>query len=349
MRANSAGEARSPRVDPSPALRERFGARIENLAREFHGRTPTQADEALRPLVAETTQARAELSARLEEGRDRLLELGSFRADRAETLIAWIREQDADTSLDAFLMTVFDQYMIPVESIAKRTFRLGSSGVLLDSFPGLPESGLTITCDRRSALSRDDIQFVTWDHPLVTGALDLILGSEKGNSSFGWWPDPKSEGLYLESVYLLECVAPPALHVDRFLPPTPIRVLVNHRGEEVSADIPAEVLAQSMRRGDPILLQTAAIREELLPLLTRAAVRRAESRVATIIEGARRSMAEQLDREIHRLRALQLVNPSVRDEEIDGLISQKAELHRHIAAARLRLDATRLIRRGSTA
>src|SRR5439155_934455 len=82
-----------------------------------------------------------------------------------------------------------------VEELAHRTYKLGSAGVLADSFPGLPAEGLTVTCDRKRALAREDIQFLTWDHPLVTGALDLLLGSEKGNSSFAQWPDDRSTGL----------------------------------------------------------------------------------------------------------------------------------------------------------
>ena len=78
---------------------------------------------------------------------------------------------------------VFDHYSINVEEIAPRTYRLGSAGVFADSFPGLPAEGFTVTCDRDRALVREDVQFLTWDHPLVTGAIDLLLGSEKGNSS----------------------------------------------------------------------------------------------------------------------------------------------------------------------
>ena len=57
-------------------------------------------------------------------------------------------------------------------------------------------------------------------------------------------------------------------------------------------------------------------------------------------------MAARLDHEIARLSDLQRVNPSVRAEEINLLVEQKASLDLHLEAARLRLDAIRLIRRG---
>jgi ATP-dependent helicase HepA len=327
-------------------LGERFAARIRELARDLHQRGRAAADEALGRLIADTVAARDELEARLEQGRDRLLELNSFRPEAAARLVEQVREQDADPTLDAFMIAVFDHFTIPVEEIARRTYQLGSSGVLADTFPGLPRSGLTVTCDRSRALSREDEQFLTWDHPLVTGALDLILGSEKGNSSFAWWPDPKTQALYLEAVYLLECVAPPPLHIDRFLPPTPLRVVIDHDGEERSAALEPMAVRNALRRGDPFALQPPEIREDLLPALLGRAQAAANARVPALIAAARREMAAQLDHEIARLRDLRSVNPSVRAEEIDLLVEQRDALFRHLEGARLRLDAIRLIRRG---
>ena len=74
------------------------------------------------------------------------------------------------------MLDVFDLFFIEVEEIAPRTCRLGSAGVLVDDFPGLKADGLTYTRDRSRALLREDLQFLTWDHPLASGALDMLLG-----------------------------------------------------------------------------------------------------------------------------------------------------------------------------
>jgi ATP-dependent helicase HepA len=110
--------------------------------------------------------------------------------------------------------------------------------------------GLTVTCDRRRALAREDIQLLTWDHPLITGAHDLLLGSEQGNAAFAHWPDDQAPEFYLEAIYVLECVAPPHLHVDRFLPPAPVWVLVDQRGRDVGSRIPRDALTGQLRPGD---------------------------------------------------------------------------------------------------
>jgi ATP-dependent helicase HepA len=196
-------------------------------------------------------------------------------------------------------------------------------------------------------LSREDVQFLTWDHPLVTGALDLLLGSEKGNACFAKWPDPRTNGLYVEAIYVLECIAPPGLHVDRFLPPTPFRVLVDHRGGDVSEAFPGESLARQLEAGDAFaLLDQPELREDLLPVLLEKAQAIAAGRVPAIVAQSKKAMAGQLDLEITRLKELQKVNRSVRGEEVELLAQQKNALDRHLASARLRLDAIRLVQRG---
>ncbi|MCU0786813.1 MAG: RNA polymerase-associated protein RapA [Verrucomicrobia bacterium] len=327
-------------------LWERFGARVRDLAQDFHETRDATRIELDR-LIAETRLAREAVATRLEQGQDRLLELNSFRADTATGLVRAIGINDHDRALDAFMLEVFEHYAIQVEELGPRTFLLGSAQVFADCFPGLPAVGLTVTCDRRQALSREDMQFLTWDHPLVTGALDLLLGSEQGNSSFARWPDRKTAGVYLETIHVLECIAPAPLHVDRFLPATPIRVLVDHQGEDLGGTLAAGKLSGLLKDGDAHpLLDRPALREELLPALLQKSRAIAAEQVAGIVARAQAQMSAQLDREITRLEALRKVNRSVRPEEIQLLVEQRSKLARHLTDARLRLDAIRLIHRG---
>jgi ATP-dependent helicase HepA len=281
-------------------LLEQFGARVYELSQRF-SKGGAKARLDLDRLIEETLAAHSDITARLHEGRDRLLELNSFRPAIALGLVREIQEQDDNPLLDEFMLRVFDQYSIDVEEIAPRTYKLGSAGVFADSFPGLPSEGVSVTTDRKRALVREDVQFLTWDHPLVTGALDLLLGSEKGNCSLV----ESEDRLSMEAVYVLECVAPLHLHIDRFLPPTPIRVVVE---------------GENFRKAEEM----------------------AGVKVAGIVDAARAEMMEALNQEITRLEALRSVNPSVRPEEIEMLKEQKRLLDVHLTGARLRLDAVRL-------
>lgn len=327
-------------------LLERFGARVRDLAQDFH-ETQETAPAELEQLIATTRAAREELAAQLEQGRDRLLELNSFRPEIADQMVRQIRAQDADPAIDAFMLAVFDHFGIHVEELGARTFRLGSAGVFADSFPGLPADGLTVTSDRSRALAREDIQFLSWDHPLVTGAMDLLLGAETGNSAFAHWPDLRVTGLYLEAVFVLECIAPPALHLDRFLPPTPVRVIVDHRGEDQSALANLPAFQRDLRdRSIHQLLDLPGIRDALVPQMLAGAAERAERQSPALVARAREEMNRQLGRELQRLRELQQVNRNIRAEEIETLGEQQRLLDRHLAGARLRLDAIRVIQRG---
>jgi ATP-dependent helicase HepA len=327
-------------------LLERFEARLRELARRFPEDPKTCRGELDR-LVAEARGARGEVAARLEAGRDRLLEWNSFRPEAARRLIQEIRGQDASRGLETFLLAVLEHAFIQVEEVAPRTYQLGSAGVLVDAFPGLTADGLTVTCDRQRALAREELQFLTWDHPLVTGALDLVLGSEQGNSGFARWPDAQVSGLYLEAVYVLECVAPPHFHVDRFLPPTPIRVLVDQRGGDLGRAFPHPTLRSLLVGGEgQAWLERTELREVLLPRLLERTRDLAERRVRGLVTRARGEMDARLEHEISRLRDLRKVNRSVRGEEIEALVGQREALARHIGGVRLRLDALRLIHRG---
>jgi ATP-dependent helicase HepA len=175
----------------------------------------------------------------------------------------------------------------------------------------------------------------------------LLLGSEKGNCSFARWPDNKTTGIYLEAVYLLECIAPPQLHVDRFLPPTPLRVLVDHSGKDMGASIAPEMLARQLKKGDAYqLLEQPELREELLPSLIEKTQSIANSQVPGLVTQARTEMILQLEHEIARLKELRRVNRSVQPEEVESLVRQQRDLDSHLSSARLRLDAIRLIQRG---
>jgi ATP-dependent helicase HepA len=333
-------------------LLERFGPRLRQLAQDFQ-RGPEASGPALGLLIQASREARAEVAARLEAGRDRLLEWNSFRPERAGRLIQEIHQQEASRALDDFMLAIFEHFFIDVEELAPRTYQLGSAEALAEAFPGLGSEGLTLTCDRQRALAREELQFLTWDHPLVTGALDLLLGSEGGNCSFARWPDGQTSGLYLEAIFLLEGIAPPHLHLDRFLPPTPLRVLVDHRGHEAGEGLSHRALNRLLQGGGEgtpaagqALLHLAEVRDRLLPRMIERAQALALEKQGGILSLARRAMKLRLSEEVARLRALRKVNRSVREEEIDLLLQQQAALDRHIAAARLRLDALRLIHRG---
>lgn len=323
-------------------LLERFGEEVRDLAQDYH-ETQSVREGELDDLVERTRKVRKEIEQRLEAGRDRLLELNSFRPAVAERIVEGVRAMDREPTLEAFMLEAWDHYGVPVEDLGPRRYRLGGDGVYSESFPGLPSGGCLVTFDRALALVREDLVFLTWDHPMVTGALDLLLGSPDGNSAWAVWPEAPRRGLWLETVHLVECVAPARWMVDRFLPATPIRLWVDARGGDVTAEAERGLGGARLVDGDGHEdLDSDAVRS-VLPSMLAASRALAEGRAGPVREEAVTRMEAELGHEAERLRALAAVNPAVRPEEVEGIEARRAALRGHLLGARLRLDAVRWI------
>lgn len=330
------------------AYLKRFGEALRTLGGSYHHDCPEVRAE-VDQLVAESRRFRNDLEARLSQGQDRLIALNSFREEDSVRLVAQIRQQDADRSLDQFMNRVFDHFGVTVDDLDSRTFHLTPGQLFTDAFPGLPEEGITVTCDRSKALGREDMGFLTWDHPMVRGSIDLMLSSEQGNSSIVvWQAEPvNAPPILIEAIFVLESVAPARLHVDRFLSPTPIRILVDMQGQDRSSEYSHELINQSTSDEEAFRLkQNPELLQALVPELLRAAKGYARERKSALLEEAMRVAHNFLDGEATRLKELRKINSNVREEEIRIAESVIEDVTRHIAKAHLRLDAVRLVLRG---
>ena len=297
--------------------------------------------------MKKTTAARWAIRRLLEQGRDRLLELNSFRPAAAQKLIGQIQEQEGQPDLEEYLLDVFDHFGVHIEELAPHTWQLNPEGILTGSFPSLPAEGMVATCDRRRALSREDVGFLTWDHPMVTGAMDLLLGSETGTCAFAVLPAAHERILFLELIFVLEAVAAPRLHVDRFLPLTPVRLVVSHRLEDVSGAFCDTTWEQKLQKGSPYkLIENAEIVSRTLPAMFQTAANLAEARAAALRQSALDEMNHLLGHEVERLQTLAQVNDHVRPQEIRLAQAQQEELATTLQQSPLRLDSLRLIWKG---
>jgi ATP-dependent helicase HepA len=283
----------------------------------------------------------------LEQGRDRLLELNSCRPATAQKIIAQIQEQDRQPELEDYLLDVFDHFGVHIEELAAHTWQLSPHGITTDSFPAMPAEGMIATCDRRRALSREDVGFLTWDHPMVAGAMELLLGAETGNCAFAVLPTANDRTMLLECIFVLEAIAAPRLHTDRFLPPTPVRVVITHKLADVTEAFRDVAWEARLQKGSSFkLLENADIVRRILPAMVGAATKLAETQAAALRQSAWRGMNHLLGHEVQRLQMLQPVNDHIRPQEIQLAQAQQAELATALQASRLRLDALRLIWKG---
>ncbi len=296
----------------------------------------------LKALIKKTKAARKEISERLARGQDRLLERTSHRADRSAWLTKSIHAWDDDAGFEDFLLRLFEYAGLTIEELGGRRYFLAPGALKTDAFPSLPREGMTVTLDRSRALEREQEAFLTADHPLVQGALDFMLGTEAGNASFGIWEIPGEKKIVLEAWIVVECVAPARLHVERFLPQTPVRIAVDHKGGDLTKN--PQFAKPPLRKGDAgNLLGNLNLRRAMLPAMLENARELGAAQGKKVVKSALAAMRKETNAAIARLRDLAEVNDHIGTGEIAALEQLQEELTAAIKSARVRLDAVRLI------
>lgn len=312
-----------------------LGSELQEVRDEYDG-------AKLKELIARARELSATVAKKLERGHDRLLELNSNKPERAAELIRQIELLDRDLRFEEFVIRLMDHFGVHVEELGSRSYYFRPGHLRTDAFPTLKEEGISVTFDRPRALSREDLGFMSADHPMVRGAWDLLLGSENGNSAFGVWKTAGPEAILLEIYAVVECVAPAALHVDRFLPAVPVRVVVDHALVDHTED--EAITNARLEKGDIFrLLDRGAVKKKLLPAMIAKSQAIAGERMKQIVASATVAMSTQLKQEAERLEALRAINDHVRPEEIAAIREHENALRAAIASAHLRLDALRLI------
>ena len=281
---------------------------------------------------------------RLEAQQDRL-PTGRLQEKEAARLVRAIRAADSDSEFLSLTEALLDVCGIGVEPVAPSIFRLEADARHAHPLPGFRPAGLTVTSDRAIALAREDLDFLTWDHPLVDSAMELFLGSGKGNAAFSQWQAPGPPQVLLEMVFVLEASGGSGAAVEHLLPPTPLRVAVDQNLQSIQnplSDVPPEQFAD----GSPALFaEVLGAVSTHIPQMIAAGQATAASRAADRIEEARRSVDriwplpdEHQDRRNHR-------HP-IDDATVKAIGDERERVLAAIAGAQTRLDAVRLILKG---
>ncbi len=307
-----------------------------------------QLDEAdWQQLLQQAGDIRQELAEEMHKGRDRLLEINSSGSGQGERLAEQIAQQEKSFDLPIYMEQLFDAFGIHSEDHSDNAFVLRPSEKMLDaSFPLGSDEAVTITYDRELALSREDMQFITWEHPMVQGGMDLVLAGSMGNSTVALLKNKaiKPGTVLVELLYVSEAIAPRHLQLGKYMPPTVIRCLLDQQGRDLAEKVSFETLngqLETVPRASAAKFARSQ-RDELAELI-RKADDLIQPRHMEQVQLAQSLFNQTLKAEIERLVALQQINPSVRDEEIDLLRSHLAEGTILLNKASVRLEAVRVL------
>lgn len=324
------------------AVQERFA---ETLLPFVQGERFTA--EAFAPVLAATAQYTAQLRAEMQSGRDALVELNSSKPAVAQQVIDAIVAQEEEGSIQPYMEQACEVFGVDPEFHSEHALVLKpTEQMLLHSFPFVGEEGVTVTFDRAKALVREDMEFLTWESPMVSEVMEMVLGSELGNtniSTLNLRVIPAGT-LLVECFYVMRCSAPRKYQVGRFLPDTVVRVLLDSTGRDLTELIAHDQLNQlatKIRRSARTGI-VKEIRGALGDLLDQAESKAAQQK-QPLIDQAQQEVRALVGGELNRLQNLARVNPSIREAELNFLAQQQAQALHFISEAALEAQAIRVI------
>lgn len=302
--------------------------------------------DGLVELVSRLADEREQMLARLEAGRDRLLELHSCHPTRARRLAKnmTITHIEDEAELNDFLELFADAFGLELIELGGECITIAPGDhMLVPDMPHLPEDGFMATTSRDVALSRDDVQFLSWEHPFVDQALELITSGPAGNAAAGYIEDHdfRTGDCYIELQFVARCPAPKALAVERYLPPNAMHLMMTPNGDLKVNDgeLPAFVLPLNKGTARGLVEQKTDMARPVIHKLEKLGGGQLNKMIERASAKARDAYAERID----RLHALAEHNPAIPPQLVADVKQERDAVMDAIAQSQLALDSVRLV------
>lgn len=322
------------------ALREQFADQLEQCLRH------PEDKKAFAKLLKDTQKAEQQLRESLSQGRDRLLTLNSYDEAAAKEILMQVDDASSPLELAAFMDDFFDAYGVEQQAHSADSIILQRGDELRSDEIDLPEDGLTATYQRARALSREDMAFLSWEHPLVLSAMDAVISSDLGNTAFCQLKSNlvPAGSLLLEVAFVMHCPAPKQFNITRYIPESYLRIVIDENGRCFEEQLPEQEMNQQAGRiPKHTAQQMVQVARSRIDNLIDASKKMADKHQKQLIEQAISKMTELTDHELNRLQHLAEQNTHIKPAEIEALQLQQQQLQQYLHQAELKLDALRLI------
>ncbi len=305
----------------------------------------SSAKKTFKTLLTQTQQLSINYNQQLEQGRDRLLEFNSCRTQSAAKIISQLQQAENKRDLLDYLERAFDCFGLESNDFKDDSFILKETDEMQQTFQQIPSNGLIYTLNREMALSNEDIEFFTWEHPLVDDIMDRIIHDNIGNTAIATFSHPKFKAgtLLLESYFTLELPHEANYH-DSPLQRFSLRCLVDNELNNRNADISFKQINSSVSTLDKqaikaIITAYAANLREIHATSLAIAKTQINKQLESIID----EYLHNIKLEISRLQALKIKNSLVRDSEILVLKDKLKHIKNISQQVSLQLDALRVL------
>ncbi|MDN6275856.1 RNA polymerase-associated protein RapA [Psychrobacter sp.] len=306
---------------------------IQELKPVLESADTSENRAVLEGVVEQAGKTRLGLEAQLQAGRDRLLEYNSCRPRVAGRIADAMHDFDSHNLLPNFMDRFFASANIEhsVQRDGSWVIAPIDSTEISEYIDGLPlgdEDGMTLTFERQQALQREDIDFISHEHPLMRAIYDLASTSTFGNTTVAMLKSAAvPQGMVLLEVnFRVEAIAPKMLNLPSTITTQNIRVFISEQGNDLSERISSDMIMPHIERLDKNRArQVIKVRSDVIEQRYHDAEAIARQQLNDIGEQASARFTQQWSREIKRLQHLQTINPNVRPEEIERLEQLKAQ------------------------
>lgn len=297
-------------------------------------------------LVNQTRECAQSIRHQLESGRDRLLELASTNPSASAELALELEHLDEQPGPWPFVERAADSFGLELEELSAESYSIHIGSVAEQhDFPGLPEGGCSGTDNRELALHREDLEFITWEHPLVRGLLHMVVDGDTGKTAVvALKAQPFRPGeVLLETLFSVQSAAP-GRRWQRYLPLTYFRMLHTSGNLDVSAKVPSNWLAMNVKNIDRSTARKliAAQRDTLANRLT-SIENSAHEKLQPITRQAVTSATTHFEEEINRLTELLSLGAPVREIEIESMRSESRNITHSLEHLTPQLQAIRVL------
>lgn len=175
---------------------------------------------------------------KIKDKKNILFDLHSYDHSIAKNICKAVSEFEENLNLPSYLDEVSHVFGLNQTELNLESINLTpSDNMLIPSFPSLPMEGFSYAITRDYAIKRDDLQFLSLEHPLIQGSFDLILHSNFGNISIAS-SSAVGQNILFEFIYSLQ-VVDQLKHISaKYLPLTPMRIVLGGNGADITAKFP---------------------------------------------------------------------------------------------------------------
>lgn len=171
-----------------------------------------------------------------EKNFDYLVDFNSFDEEGGHALKHSLEQLDQASALEEFMDRVFEFFGIEEEELSSQIKKITAHSLMfVESFPELSDEK-SITLLSKVATTREEIDFLSLDHPMLSGVLSLFLDKQLGRAAIlKAQCQALKQGAIFELSFVLQAPWIKGLNPEHFLRPYRLSLFCDHQGKKIHA------------------------------------------------------------------------------------------------------------------